>query len=551
MLSELLQDSLACYQALRTRDARFDGRFFVGVTSTGIYCRPVCRVRPPRPENCRFFGHAAQAEQAGFRPCLRCRPELAPRDRHWSYQDAGDRLIGHAIQWLDDPGNALADPDGQSPLTRLCRHLGVTDRHLRRLFAQHLGMTPLQYLQTRRLLTAKLLLTDTSVPIGQVATVSGFGSLRRFNDVFLQAYGLSPSRWRQPVHGAPIGRPGMRPARLAWRPPMNVVATVDFLSRRLLRSNEQRIGGSQPGFLKAVTLQHAGKRHVGWLRVRFAEPDGCVLLDVSPPLLPLLPQIIWRVRHWLDLDTDTGPIDDLLATDFPDGSGMRVPGCFDGFELAVRAILGQQVSLGAANVLAARLTERLGPTIVTPDASVNRLFPAPEDLARVAPSTLGELGIVRQRQTAMLALAQACDRGDLRLDPTIEPTGTVRQLESLPGIGPWTAQYIAMRALRWPDAWPPGDAALRRVLGVHNIGRTAAGNDNGHERSAGPLPSQLAPQPQGRRHTNSRSAGPLPSQLAPQPAGRIDSSERWRPWRSYAAMRAWAVLTPLSTKDAS
>jgi AraC family transcriptional regulator, regulatory protein of adaptative response / DNA-3-methyladenine glycosylase II len=334
------------------RDARFDGRFFVGVTSTRIYCRPVCRVRTPRPDHCRYFGLAAQAEQAGFRPCLRCRPELAPADRHWSLHDAAERLIGHALQWLDDPAHGFTDEGGLRPLSQLARHLGVTDRHLRRLFAARLGMSPLQYLQTRRLLTAKLLLTDTPLPVGQVALISGFGSLRRFNDVFVQAYGMSPSKLRQPARSSLPPRTTMRPARLAWRPPMNVPALLGFLGQRLLRGNEQLITGPQPGILKAVALQHHGVAHAGWIRVRFSPDQACVLLDVGPSLLPLLPQVIWRVRHWLDLDTDIAVIDALLEPDFTGGSGMRVPGSFDGFETGVRAILGQQVSLGAANALA-------------------------------------------------------------------------------------------------------------------------------------------------------------------------------------------------------
>lgn len=505
MTRELLQDADACYQALRTRDARFDGRFFVGVTSTRIYCRPVCRVRPPRQDHCRFFGLAAQAEQAGYRPCLRCRPELAPSDRHWSFHDAGDRLIGHALRWLDDPANGLADIEDRSPLVRLSDHLGITDRHLRRLFSLHLGMTPLQYLQTRRLLTAKLLLTDTPLPIGQVALISGFGSLRRFNDVFLQAYGLSPSRWRKPVPGKPSDRSGMRPARLAWRPPMNMQAMLDFLARRRLLGNEQMIEGPQPGILKAVGLRHNATLHVGWLRARFCAPDHCVLLEVSPSLLQVLPQVIWRVRHWLDLDTDTGPIDRLLDADFPGGGGMRVPGSFDGFELAVRAILGQQVSLHAANRLAERLTAQLGERIETPDSSVDHLFPSPERLAAVSPSVLGELGIVRARQTAIMGLAQACACGALRLDPVDDPSATVLQLQTLPGIGPWTAQYVAMRALRWPDAWPAGDVALRRFLAMRRQGEKPTEGDG--------------------------------------------DDHRWRPWRSYAAVRAWTSLSLTSEKD--
>jgi len=499
MATELLQDPAVCYQALRTRDARFDGRFFVGVASTRIYCRPVCRVRTPKPENCRFFGLAAQAEQAGFRPCLRCRPELAPADRHWSFHDATDRLIGHALQWLDDPAHGFTDEAGHRPLSQLARHLGVTDRHLRRLFAARLGMSPLQYLQTRRLLSAKLLLTDTDLPVGEVALISGFGSLRRFNDVFVQAYGLSPSRLRQPVRSTSPEATHMRPARLAWRPPMNVPALLDFLGQRLLRGNERLLEGPQPGILKAVRLSHQGASLAGWLRVRFSPAQACALLDVSPSLLPLLPQVIWRVRRWLDLDTDMAVIDAVLDPDFPGGSGMRVPGSFDGFEMGVRAILGQQVSLVAANALAARLTECLGDPIDTPEASVSRLFPDADRLASIEPSVLGEMGVIRQRQSAIVALARACACGDLKLEPVNDPAALVEQMQALPGIGPWTAHYVAMRALSWTDAWPPGDAALRRALA---------------------RPGLSGPDTDGLPHAH-----------------------HWRPWRSYAVVRAWASVS--------
>jgi AraC family transcriptional regulator of adaptative response / DNA-3-methyladenine glycosylase II len=495
MATELIQDNDACYRALETRDARFDGRLFVGVTSTGIYCRPVCRVRTPKPAHCRFFALPAQAEQAGFRPCLRCRPELAPADRHWSTHDAGQRLLAHALQWLDNPAKVASSSHGCSPLPTLCRELGISDRHLRRLFADRLGLPPLRYLQTRRLLTAKLLLTDTRLPVAEVALASGFGSVRRFNDVFVQAYGLEPGRFRR---GQPLGAgsDALAPkASLAWRPPMDVEGMVTFLRRRLVAGNEWMDPAGEPVLLKAVRLPHQGRDHRGWIRLCWRAAAGCVRLETSPSLVALLPQLIWRVRRWLDLDTDTGHIDRLLERDFPGSNGMRLPGGFDPFELGVRAILGQQVSMAVAGRLTARLVEALGDPVETPQASVMRLFPTAEQLARTPADRLGELGIVRQRQQALLAFARACATGTLDLEDGSEPRALVERLVQLPGIGAWTAHYLVMRASRWSDAWLPSDAALRAAL----------------------------PSPQGPR---------TPTELQAL-------AQRWRPWRSYAVLRAW------------
>lgn len=495
MATQLLQNSHACYRALQTRDARFDGRLFVGVTSTGIYCRPVCRVRTPKPAHCRFFALPAQAEQAGFRPCLRCRPELAPADRHWSMHDAGQRLLAHALQWLDNPAKVASTRHGRSPLPALCRELGISDRHLRRLFVDRLGLPPLRYLQTRRLLTAKLLLTDTRLPVAEVALASGFGSVRRFNDVFLQAYGLEPGRFRR---GQPLeaGTAALAPkASLAWQPPMDVEGMVAFLRRRLLPGNEWMATEGEPVLLKAVRLPHQGRDLRGWIRLCWVASAGCVRLETSPSLVALLPQLIWRVRRWLDLDTDTAHIDRLLEQDFPGSAGMRLPGGFDPFELGVRAILGQQVSLEVAGRLTARLVEALGDEVETPQASVTRLFPTAQQLAHTPADRLGEMGIVRQRQQALLAFARACAAGTLDLEDGSEPQALVERLVQLPGIGPWTAHYLVMRACGWSDPWLPSDAALRAAL----------------------------PSPQGPR---------TPTELQAL-------AQRWRPWRSYAVLRAW------------
>lgn len=499
-------DDNARYGALCAHDPRFDGRFFVAVTSTGIYCRPICRVRTPRRENCRFFEHAAQAEHAGYRPCLRCRPELAPLDRHWSIEDASALLVHHATRLLNVPRNGLDPTTEHTTLQALAARLGVSDRHLRRVFEQRLGVSPLQYLLTRKLLSAKQLLADTALPVSEVALASGFSSLRRFHAAFSARYGLNPTQMRR----GPSSRPTHRgegigaTVSLAWRPPYDAAALLRFLSIRQLQALEQ-VDQDTLTLVRTLALEVAGQLHQGWLSVRALPDKNHLVLQVSDGLLPVLPRVIWRVREVFDLDADPARINPSLHNDFPQGDGLRVPGCFDGFELAVRAVLGQQVTVGAARTLANRLLNRFGHPIATPIPSLNRLFPNPQTLAGADPAQLGELGIVRQRQTALLALARAVANGTLLLESSAPLDHSVRTLLAIPGIGPWTAQYIAMRALRWPDAWPTGDVALHHALGL------------------GP--------------------GKNASTLAE--ATRL--AARWQPWRSYAAVRAWA--TPLAPTE--
>ncbi len=490
-----------CYRALQARDARFDGRFFTGVTSTGIYCRPVCAVRTPRRENCRFFALAAQAERAGFRPCLRCRPELAPQALVWSVQDASGILVQQAARLLDAP-EAWSDERGAT-VTRLAARLGVSDRHLRRIFEAVLGVSPLQYLQTRRLLTAKQLLTDTPMPVSQVALASGFASVRRFNAAFAGHYGLNPTQLR---------RGGVRPAgestdvavatlRLAYRPPLDVPALLDFFARRQFHGVEWAGDAATPVLRRTVRLpsQDASglQVHCGWLDARFDPARHQVLVQTSDSLYPVLPQVIRRVRAMLDLNADPAAINAVLHPFFPEGDGLRVPGAFDGFELAVRAVLGQQITVAAARTLGQRLVERFGEPIATPWPELTRLFPAPAVLAQAPGEALGQLGIVRQRQAAIVALARAVDAGQLRLQGGVDVATTTAALCALPGIGDWTAQYIAMRVLRWPDAFPAGDVALQKAMGLQ--------------------------------------AQPQPARAAAQ------ASRVWQPWRSYAVVRAWAA----------
>ena len=484
------------YLALCSRDARFDGQFFTGVTSTGIYCRPVCAVRTPRREHCRFFTLAAQAESAGFRPCLRCRPEVAPQALAWSVQDASSILVQQALRLIDTP-QAWDTPEGLG-VARLAQRLGVSDRHLRRIFEGALGVSPLQYLQTRRLLLAKQLLTDTRLPVTQVALSSGFGSVRRFNAAFATHYGLNPSQLRRAGAPAAPGDAGLCGSiRLAYRPPLDVPALLAFFAQRQFTGVE--CADPANGTLRRTVRLQAGSRELtGWMAARFDTARHQVWLQTSEHLAPALAQVIARVRAMLDLDADPAAIHAVLGAAFPGTEGLRVPGAFDGFELAVRAVLGQQITVAAARTLGQRLVERLGEPVATPWPDLQRLFPSPATLAQAEGEVLGQLGIVRQRQAAIVALARAVDGGQLDLSASADVEATLAALRQLPGIGDWTAQYIALRALRWPDAFPAGDVALHKALGVRDQAQPA------------------------------RAA--------------VDAAQAWRPWRGYGVIRAWSSL---------
>lgn len=480
-------DADAAYLALRARDARFDGHLFVGVTSTGVYCRPVCRVRTPRRENCRFFTCAAQAEAAGFRPCLKCRPELAPAGPAWSVMDASRTLARQAAQWVDEQVAQQAPVSVSS----WARALGITDRHLRRIFLAEHGVTPQQYLQTRRLLLAKQLLTDTRLPVTQVAWASGFGSVRRFNAAFQAHYRLAPGQLRRSVREGEATR--ARPLRLAWRPPYDIDALLRFLDQRAIPGVEW-VDRGERRVHRSVRIQTGEDATLGWIAVRFDEEGGCARLELSPGLEPWSARVVHRVRRWLDLDATPAIIDSALA-DLP-GTGMRLPGAVDPFELAVRAVLGQQVTVAAARTLASRLVAAFGDPLTSPWPEVDRAFPGPQRLAALEPSDLGELGIVRQRIGAIQAIARAWPQ---LLDLAARPHAAVHWVEALqclPGIGPWTAHYIAMRALGWPDAFPPGDVAVLKAL------QPLCGSSRWADAAA--------------------------------------HAERWAPWRSYAVIRLWA-----------
>ena len=487
-----------CYLALKARDARFDGSFFTGVTSTGIYCRPVCSVKAPKRENCRFFHHASQAESAGFRPCLRCRPEMAPHSVVWSIQDASYILAPQAARLLDEPEHWT--PTVQNLATRL----GISDRHVRRIFEAQFGVSPMQYLQTRRLHTAKQLLADTALPITQIALMSGYASVRRFNAAFVEHYKLNPTQLRRKGAGAEAGEAkdaGRTDQgtiiRLGYRPPYDVAAMLAFFSRRMIHAVEfMAAGAHETSLARTFRVESGGKAHAGWLRMHFDEARSQLVLQVSDGLRDVLPLVIRRVRAMFDLDADPAAINSVLHTGFPAGDGLRVPGALDGYELAVRAVLGQQITVAAARTLAQRMVDKFGEAIQTPWTELTRFFPAPAVLAAASGDALGQLGVVRQRQAAIVGIAQAVAGGQLQLHGGADVNATIAALKALPGIGDWTAQYIAMRALRWPDAFPAGDVALHKALGVQGLKNPAR-------------------------------------------QAELESSA-WKPWRSYAVIRAWS-----------
>jgi len=478
------------YRALLAHDARFDGRLFVGVTSTRIYCRPVCRVRAPKRSNCRFFANAASAEQAGFRPCLRCRPELAPG---LSLVDSSPVLAGEAARMIE---RGAADGEDIC-FPGIARQLGVTDRHLRRIFRDVHGVSPMDFLTTRRLLLAKQLLTDTRLPVTQVALASGFASVRRFNAAFLARYRLNPTTLRRQGRSVLPGE--LVTLRLAYRPPYDVAGVLRFFATRALPGIESVDGQA---LRRTLALRHQGAMLTGWLSARF-EPAGCAVeLQLAPTLLPALGSILQRLRQAFDLDADPALIDPVLAT-MPAAPrpGIRVPGGMDGFEIAVRAILGQQVSVAAARTLTLRLVERFGAELPTPFPALNRLFPEAAILAAARPDVIGKLGIVRQRVRALQALATAVASGRIVLHRGAPLRSTIEALRALPGIGEWTTAIIAMRALAWPDAFPASDIGVCKGLGTRNTGQAKA------------------------------------------------LAEAWRPWRSYAVMRLWQTLEDGSCKS--
>jgi AraC family transcriptional regulator of adaptative response / DNA-3-methyladenine glycosylase II len=441
-------DSDACFRAVTARDRRFDGRFFVAVTSTHIYCRPVCPVRPPKRQNMRFYSSAAGAEAAGFRPCLRCRPERAPG---LAPMDAVSRLVGAAIAGIEE--HALSS----AKVGELAASLGVSDRHLRRVTESELGVSPIELAQTQRLLLAKRLLGDTRLSQTEIAFASGFGSVRRFNALFKSRYGLSPRALR----GSANAPEGVH-CQLEFRPPFAWSHLLDYLRLRAIPGVEM---ADATYYRRTVSID----AHQGWIAVSLGKKDNSLNVEMSASLVPVIGAVIARVKRLFDLAAVPTAVSDLLLADPLLGKvvrripGLRVAGAFDGFELAVRAILGQQVSVKSATTLAGRWAQAFGTPIATPYPELNRLTPSAQQMASVSVDEICALGIVgaRGRCLSLLAAAVLDKRVVLAFAPNVEDQ--IEALMRLPGIGPWTAQYIAMRALHWPDAFPSGDLMLLRA----------------------------------------------------------------------------------------
>ncbi len=483
-------DKQGLYSAFKSRDTRFDGRFYVGVSSTGIYCRPVCHARMPKIENCTFYSSAAEAEQAGYRPCLICRPELAPGR---SVADAKTALANRAARVLEENcGSGLS-------MGELAGKLGCTDRHLRRVFGEEFKVSPVQYMQTCRLLLAKSLLADSSLSVLDIAMVSGFGSLRRFNDAFKKQYRLSPTALRkQSELGGDSGENVT--VALGYRPPYQWEKMLDFLALRAIPGVEAVRDGE---YLRTAALTDAkGATLQGWIRVSHVLKKNTLQVSISSTLLPVLPQVLSRIRHLFDLHCDPDAVRETLESmnDIKPKMfthGLRLPGCFDSFEMCVRAVLGQQVTVKAASTLAARIAATYGIKLETGIEGLDYIFPTPKDFTLLKgeiSNHLGPLGITAARSKTILGLAYAFIDDYIDFSVAAQPEDEIARLRELPGIGSWTAHYIAMRSMGWTDAFLETDHGVKNVF-----------------------------------------SGLKPKEI-------LALSEQWRPWRSYATVNIWNTL---------
>jgi AraC family transcriptional regulator of adaptative response / DNA-3-methyladenine glycosylase II len=481
----------ACYRAVCARDARFDGRFFTAVTTTGIYCRPICPARTPLARNVVFYPSAAAAQAAGYRPCLRCRPETAPDIGAW--RGTGNS-VARALALIEE--GALDD----AGLDALAARLGLGERQLRRLFNQHLGAAPVAVAQTRRILLAKQLIHDTHLSMTDVAFASGFGSIRRFNETFQQLFGRSPGALRR--ERGPDATPGGAGAielLLPYKPPYDWPALLEFLRRRAIPGIEQVDDDS---YTRSIAL-HGATGTATVRPARGSKTGNALLVAVHFPKLDALPTIIARLRRVFDLGADPQRIaahlgcDPLLAPLLEARPGLRVPGGWDGFELAIRAVLGQQITVAAAAKLAGRLVAQYGEPLQEPTARITHVFPQP---AALSGADLAALGMPRSRAATLAAVAAAATANPHLFDARRTLDEAIAELRAIRGIGEWTAQYIALRQLREPDAFPAADVALQRAI---------VQLENGAACTAQRL---------------------------------LERAQAWRPWRAYAAQHLWSSL---------
>jgi AraC family transcriptional regulator, regulatory protein of adaptative response / DNA-3-methyladenine glycosylase II len=472
-------DRQTCSQARLTRDARFDGRFFIGVRSTRIYCRTICPVRAAKEVNITYFPTAAAAAEAGYRPCLRCRPESSPGTPAWS---GTSTTVARALRLISEGG---VEDEG---VEQLAARLGLGSRQLRRLFIQHLGATPSAVIKTRRLHFAKKLIDETRLHFGEIARVSGFGSVRRFNNAFRKTYSRTPTQIRRLAPSESHQSKDRYRFQVHFRPPLHWPALLDFLARRAIPGVE---AVESDRYLRTIAFNGSS----GSLSVALPQDSSSLCVDISFPDPRWLFQIIERVRHIFDLTADPRDIaahlsgDPFLAARVEAMPGLRVPGCWDGFELAVRAILGQQISVAGASTLAGRLAQTFG-TRVSDNTPLTHLFPKPEQLAE---ANIAGIGLPSARAETIRALARQAADGRITFDATQDSDDFRSRLCEIPGVGDWTAQYIAMRALGDPDAFPANDLGLIRA-------------------------------------TSLQTARDI-----------CQRAEQWRPWRAYAAMYLWQI----------
>ncbi|MBD8808701.1 AlkA N-terminal domain-containing protein [Pseudomonas syringae] len=469
-------DPTICYAAFIARDRRFDGWFFMGVSSTGIYCRPMCPVRAPQARNCSFYRTAAAAEQAGFRPCLRCRPELAPGQ---SLLDMSSRLAQAAARLIEE-----GFLSGRT-LDALAERVGVTARHLRRIFETEFGVSMIDFAQTQRLLIAKRLLTDTGLSMTEVALAAGFGSVRRFNDVFQARYGLNPMRLRKAVHKADDAELRFE---LSYRPPFLWKGVLAFLAHRCIAGVEHV---SDDVYARVIEVEHAGRKVSGWIKVNDAPLRHALVVTMSASLQSAVAVVLGRVRRVFDTGCRPDLVDAHLGPLIGDLQGMRVPGAFDGFEIAVRAVVGQQISVLNARAILGRIAERFGTAVSDAPFGLHHAFPSASVIAALHYEDLIATGLIRIRAEAIIAVAEEVAAGRILLEPLVPLDETLAALRHIRGIGEWTVQYIAMRALGWPNAFPEGDAVLKKRLGC-----TTAAQLNEH-------------------------------------------ASQWAPWRAYATVHVW------------
>ncbi len=482
-----------CERARLARDSRFDGQFFVGVLTTGIYCRPICPAVAPKSENVSFYPSAAAASEAGYRPCLRCRPECAPGTPAWS---GSSTTVRRGLKLI--AGGALDHGD----VEELSDRLGVTSRHLRRLFTKHLGASPLAVAHTQRLHFAKRLIDETALSMSHISSAAGYGSIRRFNDTFRKTYGRAPRELRKSGNESKeSGNAATLSVRLPYRKPFSWPAMLEFFTGRATPGVESVTGNS---YQRTISV---GGKH-GVIAVRPQKQSAYLMLTLTCVDTSALFEIVQRSREVFDLDA---PIDEIATTLKRDETlrglirkspGIRVPGAWDGFELTIRAILGQQISVKAATTIAGRIADRYGEKLSLSFESTNtglsRIFPSAERLMR---ARFSNIGLVRSRADTIRRAASAVVGGDLIFDVAQEPEEFCKSLTAIKGVGDWTAQYVAMRVLKNPDAFPSTDLGLLKALG-------SIANQTGKV-----TPTDL-----------------------------LRRGEVWRPWRAYAALLLWSSL---------